>query len=436
MFKKEILGGPRFLIRSNHANVVMYGVFETAISKDALKKAVHLLSDKHKLLDCRIETEKENKAYFVIDKKLVPEINMSKSKDINETVINELTHRFDLEKGPLIRFTLLNPKSLIINCHHAICDGMSLVYLFKDITKVLAGEKIKIEQKMPVFLELENIPQKVGNPISKFFIGLMNKKCSKETVSFSNQLSKELHTDYWQGYKPHIIQFKFSKEETANIISKCKQNNVTVNSGLVAAILLAENQVFGKKENSSKVIITDNLRTYLKDQPGENLGYFVSTLKPDLEYKEGKTFWENAQIINKKIKRLLEKDILKNQVVDLFSPKLLDMVMLNLFGKREDKVAQKIIKKAGMYKNYATFTIANLGRIKQNDDPGKIKLKELFGPFAISEAMEKYISILTINNQLHFSICFNENNVKKEPIHKMRKLILQTFEKAKEPGLV
>ena len=428
MFKKEIIGGPRFLIRSNHANVVMYGVFEIAISKDALKKAVLLLSDKHKLLDCHIETEKGNRAYYVIDKKLSPEINTSKSKDINETVINELRHRFHLEKGPLIRFTLLNQKSLVINCHHAICDGMSLVYLFKDITKILAGEKIKIEQKMPVFLELENIPQKVGNPISKFFIGLMNKKCSKETVSFSNQLSQELHTDYWKGYKPQIIQFKFSKEETANIISKCKQNNITVNSGLVAAILYSENQVFGKKDNSNKVIITDDLRTYLKDQPGESLGYFVSTLKPDLEYNEEKTFWENAQMSNKKIKRLLEKDILKNQVVDLFSPKLLDMVMLNLFKKRDDKLARKIIKKAGMHKNYATFAIANLGLIKPDDDSGKIKLKELFGPFAVSEAMEKYISVLTINKELHFSICFNENIVNQESILKIIKLIPQIFD--------
>ena len=430
MFKKEVKGGPRFLIRSTHANVVMYGVFETTISKDALEKAVLLLSDKHKLLNCHINTDKENKAYYVIDKKLSPEINTSKSKKINKILTNELKHRFDLEKGPLIRFTLLNQKetTLIINCHHAICDGMSLVYLFKDITKILSEKSIKIEQKMPVFLELENIPQRVGNPISRFFIGLMNKKCSKETISFSDQLSREVHTDFWKGYKPQIIQFKFSKEETANILSQCKQNNVSVNSGLVAAILYAENQVFGKKDNSSKVIVTDNLRTHLKNQPGESLGYFVSTLRPHLVYNEKKAFWENAQIFHKKIERLLEKDILKNQVVDLFSPKLLDMVMLNLFGKRDDKLAKKIIKKAGMYKNYATFTIANLGLIKPDDDSKKLKLKELFGPFAVSDAMEKYISVLTINNELHFSICFNENSVNRESLLKMKKLTSQIFE--------
>jgi len=430
MFKKEVKGGPRLLIRSTHANVVMYGVFETTISKDALEKAVLLLSDKHKLLNCYIETNKENKAWYVIDKKLSPEINTSKSKNINKILTNELKHRFDLEKGPLIRFTLLNQKetTLVINCHHAICDGMSLIYLFKDIMKILSGKNIKIEQKGPVFLEPENIPQKLGSPISRFFIGLINKKWSKETISFSDKLSQELHTNFWKEYKPQIIQFKLSKEETVNIISQCKQNNVSVNTGLVAAILYAENQVFEKKDHSSKVIVTDNLRTHLKDQPGESMGFFVSTLRPILEYNEKKTFWENAQIFHKKIERLLEKDILKNQRVFLFNPKFLDVMMLNLVGQREDKLVKKLIKKAGMYKNYATFTIANLGLIKPDDNSKKLKLKTLFGPMAVSEAMKKDISVLTINNELHFSICFNENDIDREPILKMKKLISQIFE--------
>jgi hypothetical protein len=42
--------------------------------------------------------------------------------------------------------------------------------------RILSGENIKIEQKMPVFLEPENIPQRVGTPISRFFISLINKK--------------------------------------------------------------------------------------------------------------------------------------------------------------------------------------------------------------------------------------------------------------------
>jgi NRPS condensation-like uncharacterized protein len=430
MFKKEIKGVPRMLLRTPNANVVLYGVFETTVSKDALEKAVFFLSDKHKLLNCHIETDKENKVWYVIDKKLLPEVNTPKSKNINEILINELKHRFDFEKGPLIRFTLLNQTetTLIINCHHAICDGMSLIYLFKDIMRILSGENIKIEQKMPVFLEPENIPQKPGNLISRLFISLINKKWSKETISFSNQLYQELHTDFWKECKPQIISFKFSKEETANIVSQCKQNNVSVNSGLVTAFLYAEKQLFGKKDYSSKVIVTDNLRSHLKNQPGESMGNFVSTVRPNLEYSENKTFWENAQIFHKKIKRLLEKDLFKRQLIGLFTPIFLDVMMLNHFGQREDKLAKKMIKTAGMNKLNSTFTIANLGLIEIADNLEKLKIKTLFGPMAVSNAMEKYISVLTINNELHFSICFNENIVNRESILKIIKLIPQIFD--------
>ncbi len=430
MFRKEIKGVPRMHIRMPNANVVMYGVFETTVSKDDLEKTVLFLSDKHKLLNCHIETDKENKVWYVIDKKLLPEVNTLKSKNINEILINELKHRFDFEKGPLIRFTLLNQTktTLIINCHHAICDGMSLVYLFKDIMRILSEKNIKIEQKMPVFLEPKNIPQKPGNPISRFFISSINKKWSKKTISFSNQKYQEVHNNFWKEYKPRIISFKFSKEETANIVSQCKQNNVSVNTGLVTAFLYAEKQLFGQKDYSSKVIVTDNLRTHLKNQPGESMGFFISTLKPNLEYSEKKTFRENAQIFHKKIKRLLEKDLFKNQLIGLFTPKFLDVMMLNLFGQREDKRVKKLLKKARMNKLNFTFTIANLGLIEIADDLKKLKIKTLFGPMAVSNAMEKYISVLTINNELHFSICFNEKIINQESILKLKKLVSQIFD--------
>jgi len=430
MFKKEIKGVPRMHIRVPNANVVMYGVFETTISKDDLEKTVLFLSDKHKLLNCHIKTDKENKVWYVIDKKLLPEVNTLKSKDINEILLHELKHRFDFENGPLIRFTLLNQTetTLIINCHHAICDGMSLVYLFKDITRILSGKNVKIEQKMPVFLEPENIPQRVGTPISRFFISLINKKWSKEPISFSNQLYLEVHTDFWKECKPQIISFKFSKEETANIVSQCKQNNVSVNSGLVTAFLYAEKQLFGQKDYSSKVIVTDNLRTHLKDQPGESIGCFISTVRSYLEYSENKTFWENTQIFHKEIKRLLEKDLFKRQLIGLFTPIFLDVMMLNHFGQREDKLAKKMITTAGMNKLNSTFTIANLGRIEIADNLEKPKIKTLFGPMAVSNAMEKYISVLTINDELHFSICFNENIVNQESILKITNLVPQIFD--------
>lgn len=430
MFKKEIKGAPRIHIRLPNANVVLYGVFDTTVSKDALEKAVLYLSDKHKLLNCHIETDKDNKVWFVIDKKLSPEINTLNSKNINEIIKNELKHRFDFEKGPLIRFTLLNQTetTLIINCHHSICDGLSLMYLFKDIANILSGKNIQVESQMPVFLEPQNIPQRLGNPISRFFISFINKKWSKKSIIFPNQFYLELHNNFWKEYKPQIMSFKFSKKETANIVSQCKQNNVSVNTGLVTAFLFAEKQLFEPKDYSGKVIITDNLRTHLKNQPGESMGFFVSTLRPNLEYSEKITFWENAQIFHKKIQRFFEKELFKNQLIGLLSPIFLDVMMLNYSGQRDDMLAKKLLKKAGMYKLNSTFTIANLGILEIADSLEKLKVKTLFGPMAISNAMEKYIGVLTINNELHFSICFNENIVNQESILKMIKLIPQIFD--------
>jgi len=429
MFKKEIIGVPRMHIRMPNANVVMYGVFEAIVSKGDIERAILSLSDKHKLLNCQIKTDEENKVWFVIDKELLPEISTSKSKNINEIIVNELKHCFDFENGPLIRFTLLNQTetTLIINCHHSICDGMSLIYLFKDIIKVLSGKLIEVGQKTPVFLEPENIPQTLGNPISRSLINSINKRWRKKPIGFSDQIYQELHTNFWKEYKPQMVLFEFSKEETTNIISQCKQNNVSVNTGLVTAFLYAEKQLFEQKDYSGKVIVTDNLRSHLKNQPGERMGFFISTLKPNLKYSEKKTFWKNAQIFHKKIKQLLEKDLFNNQLIGLFTPKFLDVIMLNNSGLRDDMLPKILAKTAGMHKLSTTFTIANLGRIEIADQSEKFKIKSLSAPIAHSNSMEKYIGVLTINNELHFSICFNENNIDRESIIKIIRLLPQIF---------
>ena len=108
-------------------------------------------------------------------------------------------------------------------------------------------------------------------------------------------------------------------------------------------------------------------------------------------------------------KDALEKELFKNQLIGLFSPKILDVMMLNYSGQRDDMLAKKLLKIAGMYKLNSTFTIANLGILEIAENLEKLKVKTLFGPMAVSNAMEKYIGVLTINNELHFPICFNEN---------------------------
>jgi len=365
----------------------------------------------------------------VIDKILPPEVNTPEPNNINEILINELKHAFDFDKGPLVRFTILNEAetTLIINCHHTICDGMSLVYLFKDIIRILSGKTISLDNNTLVFLEPENIPQKVGTPISRFFINLINRKWNKKPIIFSNKLYREVHNNFWNECKPKIISFKFSKKETENIVSKCKLNNVSVNSGLVTAFLYAEKQLFERKDYSSNVIITDNLRTHLVNQPGESVGCFISTVRANLKYHDNETFWENTQTIHNNIKQLLEKELFKRQLIGLFSPTFLDVMMLNHFGKREDKLARKMIDKAGMNKLNATFTIANLGKIGTVDDLETLKIKTLYGPMAVSNAMEKYISVLTINNELHFSLCFNGNIINEESILKIKNLLPKIF---------
>lgn len=436
MNRKEVKGIPRMHIRMPNGNVLMYGIIESVISQVELEKAIILLADKHALLNTYLKTDKDGKVWFMFDRKLSPKIHIRSSTPLNEIINEELKHCFDFERGPLIRFVLVHGKktTLILNCHHSICDGLSLVQLLKDILGVLSGNTQDIEKKAPVFLEQDNIPQKLGDPISRMVIQLINRKWSRASAQFTKENYQKWHTDFWKRYKPYIVMFDFTEKETHNIITQCKVNNVSVNTGLVTAFLSAEDELFEHKDYSGKVIVTGNLRKALIESPGDTMGFFISNVKPELHYNQKITFWENARNFHKIITSLLKKSLLKSQKINLLSPEFLDVMMLNYAGFREDKQVQKLIKSSGLNSISSTFTIANLGNIQMGSKTDNFMVEGLYGPFAVSEGMEKYISVVTANKTMRVSICFNENTLEKESIHKIKEIVLQQFRNNFEVG--
>ncbi len=70
------------------------------------------------------------------------EVPLGGSTDIDATIDHEATTSFDLENGPLIRATLVRnadtDHTLVINIHHAICDGLSYNNVIDTLARAYA----------------------------------------------------------------------------------------------------------------------------------------------------------------------------------------------------------------------------------------------------------------------------------------------------------
>ena len=63
-------------------------------------------------------------------------IQRTSDEDWNRELLNDYKIRYELSKGPLARFILLQSpdiSEILIVCHHVICDGTSLAILARDL---------------------------------------------------------------------------------------------------------------------------------------------------------------------------------------------------------------------------------------------------------------------------------------------------------------
>ena len=151
-----------------------------------LQQALTMVQQRHPLLRVRIVPTVSNQPWFIEDSASIPlgVVERQNEQQWLSEVEQELLHPFDWNQAPLMRTVLLHAldvSELIITCHHSIGDGMSTVYLLKDILQTIGianyqqqilPERPPLEQLTPEFIQgiqnslkekgRLNIPQQYG----------------------------------------------------------------------------------------------------------------------------------------------------------------------------------------------------------------------------------------------------------------------------------
>lgn len=432
---KKVFGTARLNVRLPNANVLQLVTLKNEIPVDKLEEAIIKVSKKHCLINSRLRVDSDNSIWYEIIDFMKPLIYRADGNEtLEEIMIKEFQKAFDLDNGPLIRFIIINQKSqtyLLICCHHVICDGLALVYLTNDIFKAIAYPEYKIKQiNKPILQDENTVPEKLKKSfLTKLVINSINKKWQKKDLIFDASKYSEIQNEFWNNHKPGILIWDLSKEQTKRLVKRSKENGVTINTTITTAFLRAEKDVLNKKEYSEEVIISVSLRDYLRDNPEDTMGFFASAIRPKLRYEADKGFWDNAKDFHKKIKRLItETNVFKSQVIGLFNPNFIDALALGKFNKCEDKTVKKMIQKKKMNVINTTFTLTNLGRISIDEEVRQHMITSILGPTVYGDTMDKYIGVITINNQIFFSISFNQNIISKDDIKKIKNKIIEYVE--------
>jgi NRPS condensation-like uncharacterized protein len=290
-------------------------------------------------------------------------------------------------------------------------------------------------------IDVSNLPMGVSiNPIMRFLINRINKRWKKEKIHFDQEDYNNINMTFWKRANYQIISIELTETQTTNLVQKCREEKVTVNSALTTAFTGASQVVQTGRKGLSNIGIAGNLRDRLEKPAGEVMGFYAGAVTLNYTYDMKKEFWDNTRKLHQKVQPLytnknlfkeglgwcyLEPGILEainfKRVGELVPKDSSRYEKLSSFSKRDD-VITSILKREkieSLNKIIMGTAITNLTRMDFPRKYGDLELDRLImnpgGAFPLSNII-MVVGAVTCSGKLSILIEYEEGTVNSDTV--------------------
>ena len=391
----------RLFFMNPACTVMMAARITGTVDEIPFRQVLEAAARKHPLLRAKVVFDERHEAWFSNEN--VPPVPLRiLERTSDQQWLAELKEEarvpFAIDREPLIRCVLIRSpevSDLLILCNHSICDGMALAILVRDILTLYANPLQDVRVLAPPdVLDIVKPGLSIKGLIARLFIGMANRKWRKNPHYFGPEEYAALYRGYWEARRPGLVLLEFNPEESARLLSACREHGVTVGSAVSAACLAAYADVTGGFTKSQQAIMVPyDLRRRIDPPLGDVFCFCDGGVRFPFAYSTKKPFWDNAHNLHKEIHSRIK--ILDPSCLDIpeFEPSLTDA--LSAFSLFTDKVPeayartetlQQFIRDTGnvasamnrnFEKNIPGFVPSNLGRIDVPESPAGLSLDRL-----------------------------------------------------------
>src|SRR3984893_6965392 len=222
------------------------------------RDALDAVQKRHPILSTSIKRNEEGQpALYQVDAAPIPlrVVDGSAQERWELELDREMALPFTPEQAPLIRSVLIHkPQSavLIMIAHHAIADGMALVFLIRDLLQVLSGGQIEPLSFSSSAEELLS-KQPKGEEIVQ----------AEASQAGAPQAEPALYRE-GNGLAPRVAARELDENLTASLKERARREGTTVQGALCAALVLAGRKTSSTWRNQSvRVMSPINVRAHL-----------------------------------------------------------------------------------------------------------------------------------------------------------------------------
>lgn len=423
----------RVFLWNPNCSVSMITRIKGDVSKEDLRHALESVRHMHPLIGSKIVFDEKNNAWFSTDNVPSPSFKTVHRVSDNQwfkEVQREIQIPFDLEKGPLIRFVLVYSETvsdLVIVCNHSICDGMSLVYLVRDLLDCCINPEKEVKVLHPINIE-DILPKRSFSPssiLSRPFMYHINRQWKKHPYYFTQNDSKAIQSAYWEENLFSTVLLELDPPETQTLLKQCRKNDVTIGSAVTTAFIAAHEYIISPfVKNQKQIWIPFDLRRHVTTQIGDVFCMCVRAPRFSYEYNLKKSFWENVSILNKEIHKRVEKLDYGALGTHDFDPNLMDA--LSCFASFKKVVPNAYTQTENLLhfsqdRGNIAFSIAsksdgmspgiipsNLGRLNIPETYGNLQIDRMVFLPVISDSVPLTLGGVSIGDKLVFSMIYPE----------------------------
>ncbi|MEM7555567.1 MAG: condensation domain-containing protein [Cyanobacteria bacterium P01_A01_bin.84] len=368
-------------------------------SIEQLKQALAQVQQRHSLLRVSIALDKAERPWFIENSAKIPirVVQRQGEEDWKRELEQEISTPFVWIQAPLVRVVLLhstNVSEIIVTCHHSIADGMSALYLIRDILQVLAKPNALL-QALPEIPPQEFLIPKEANEETSNNTSLLNEQNLDTQFSSRNPILKSVTCNETLLSSSYLSlrSGSLTSETTELLIARSQQEQTTVHGVICAAFLKAIiQQNCSEKPQNINCLSAINTRNYLIPRVGENIGLYhtglttLHTLTPSA----------NLYDIARSVKQQLNQGMAPDRIFEGVS-----QLQAWISTNPTPSVVVKEIEEQFQY----DLVVTNLGRITFSQYFDGLKLHAIYGPVGFPSLKTPwFVGVTTVEKQLFFTL--------------------------------
>lgn len=203
-------------------------------------------------------------------------------------------------RPPLIRVALLVPAegparaSLLLTTHHLVADGMSLLFLVRDLLRFIAQPEAPFEIADAMVSPEDILPRAVRRriPATPWRFNLV-----LSLTRLWAPLALRFRPHQAGAVSHHRKSWELTELQTERLLARCRREGVSVHAALCTACL----------PSFPAIHTAVNARGLLARPVGEAVGDVVDGAVVTLRYRRWASFWSNARRFHRHLRRQMRR---------------------------------------------------------------------------------------------------------------------------------